>query len=104
MAAGIQMLRERVGVEEHDIKRVMIAGAFGSYMKPESACGIGLIPKSLLNRVIAIGNAAGQGAKLAALSKDEYERAKRLATEIDYMDLATLPEFNDIFVDNLSFE
>jgi uncharacterized 2Fe-2S/4Fe-4S cluster protein (DUF4445 family) len=104
MAAGIQMLRERVGVKEQDIKRVLIAGAFGSYMKPESACGIGLIPKSLLSRVAAIGNAAGQGAKLAALSKDEYARAKRLALEMDYIDLATLPEFNDIFVDNLSFE
>jgi len=104
MAAGVQMLRERVGVAEQDISRVMIAGAFGSYMKPESACGINLIPKSLLNRVVAIGNAAGQGAKLAALSKDEYERAKHLAVNMDYMDLATLPEFNDIFVDNLTFE
>jgi uncharacterized 2Fe-2S/4Fe-4S cluster protein (DUF4445 family) len=104
MAAGIEMMRNRLNVEEDDIKQVLIAGAFGSYMSPASACGIGLIPPKLLNRVVAIGNAAGQGAKLAALSNDEYERAAKLARFMDYLELAANPDFNDIFVDHLSFE
>jgi uncharacterized 2Fe-2S/4Fe-4S cluster protein (DUF4445 family) len=104
MAAGIEMMRNRLGIGVDDIKRVMIAGAFGSFMKPSSACGIGLIPKALLSRVQAIGNAAGQGAKLAALSVGEYDRAAKLALEIDYLELASNPDFNDIFVDNLTFE
>jgi uncharacterized 2Fe-2S/4Fe-4S cluster protein (DUF4445 family) len=104
MAAGIEMLRNRIGVEESDIKHILIAGAFGSYMNPASARGIGLIPPLPLEIVHAIGNAAGQGAKLAALNCDEYERAKRLANKMEYLELSANPDFNDIFIDHLSFD
>lgn len=103
MAAGIQMMCRRLGIETNDIRSVMIAGAFGSYMSPESACGIGLIPPELREEVCAIGNAAGQGAKLCALSAAEYERAAVLASSMDYLELAADPAFQDVFVDELEF-
>ncbi|MDR0937299.1 MAG: ASKHA domain-containing protein [Oscillospiraceae bacterium] len=104
MAAGIEMMCAKLGISDGDIRRVLIAGAFGSYMRPESACGIGLIPKQLLPVVSAIGNAAGQGAKLAAISIAEFTRAAGLAKKMEYLELAADPAFNDIFVDHLSFE
>lgn len=103
MAAGIQMMCRRLGVQTDDIESVMIAGAFGSYMSPASACGIGLIPPELEEKVIAIGNAAGQGARLCMLSLEEYERAARLARRIEYLELAADPAFQDVFVDELVF-
>ncbi len=103
MAAGIQMMCRKLGVTTDEIRDVMIAGAFGSYMSPASACGIGLIPPQLEERVNAIGNAAGQGAKLCVLSGDEYRRAARLARSMDYLELAADPEFQDVFVDELEF-
>jgi uncharacterized 2Fe-2S/4Fe-4S cluster protein (DUF4445 family) len=103
MAAGIEMMCAKLGVSDSDIKRVLIAGAFGSYMRPESACGIGLIPPALLPVVSAIGNAAGQGAKFALLSQAEFERAAVLAGKMQYLELAADPAFNDIFVDHLGF-
>lgn len=103
MAAGIQMMCRRLGICTGDIRQVMIAGAFGSYMSPVSACGIGLIPPELGNVVLAIGNAAGQGARLCALSLAEYERAARLARSMDYLELAADPAFQDVFVDELEF-
>ncbi len=103
MAAGIQLMCSRLGVKDDDIRKVMIAGAFGSYMSPKSACQIGLIPPQLGDRVIAIGNAAGQGAKLCLLSEPEYERAKRIGAFCDYLELAADPQFQDVFVDQLEF-
>lgn len=103
MAAGIQMMCRKLGVTTDDIQDVMIAGAFGSYMAPSSACGIGLIPPQLEERVNAIGNAAGQGAKLCVLSGDEYRRAAKIAGQMDYLELAADPEFQDVFVDELEF-
>ncbi len=103
MAAGIQMMCRHLGVAVDEIKSVMIAGAFGSYMSPVSACGIGLIPPQLGDRVSAIGNAAGEGSKLCALSIDEYRRAARLARSMDYLELAADPAFQDVFVDQLEF-
>lgn len=103
MAAGIQMMCRRLHITVADIHCVMIAGAFGSYMSPASACGIGLIPPELEKAVMAIGNAAGQGARLCALSLKEYERAARLACSMDYLELAADPAFQDVFVDELEF-
>ena len=103
MAAGIQMMCSRLGITTGDIQSVMIAGAFGSYMSPASACGIGLIPPELEDKVMAIGNAAGQGARLCVLSIDEYKRAATLAKKIEYLELAADPMFQDVFVDELEF-
>ena len=103
MAAGIQMMCQRLGIVTDDIKTVMIAGAFGSYMSPASACGIGLIPPELEEEVMAIGNAAGQGAKLCVLSIDEYKRAAAISKKIEYLELAADPAFQDVFVDELEF-
>lgn len=103
MAAGIQMMCRRLGITVADIETVMIAGAFGSYMSPASACGIGLIPPALESKVMAIGNAAGQGARLCVLSIDEYRRAATLAKNIEYLELAADPAFQDVFVDELEF-
>ncbi len=103
MAAGIQMMCRHLGVTVDEIVSVMIAGAFGSYMSPVSACGIGLIPPQLEDRVKAIGNAAGEGAKLCAMSIGEYRRAAKLAREMDYLELAANPAFQDVFVDELEF-
>ena len=103
MAAGVQMMCQHLGVTVEEIRSVMIAGAFGSYMSPVSACGIGLIPPQLEDRVMAIGNAAGEGSKLCALSIEEYRRAARLARSMDYLELAANPAFQDVFVDQLEF-
>ena len=103
MAAGIQMMCQRLGIVTDDIKTVMIAGAFGSYMSPARACGIGLIPPELEEEVMAIGNAAGQGAKLCVLSIDEYKRAADISKKIEYLELAADPAFQDVFVDELEF-
>lgn len=103
MAAGIQMMCQRLGITTKDIIHIMIAGAFGSYMSPKSAAGIALIPPELGDEVVAIGNAAGQGAKLCALSVDEYKRSAKLALKMEYLELAADPKFQDIFVDELEF-
>lgn len=103
MAAGVNLLVKELGLEIEDIRQVYIAGAFGNYMDPDSACGIGLIPQKLRDRIVPIGNAAGEGAKMAVLSREELKRAQRLARDTGFLELAALPEFQDEFVDELDF-
>ena len=50
-----------------------------------------------------MGNAAGEGAQIAALSQKELEKAKRIAAETGFLELAMDPDFQDIYVDKLSF-
>lgn len=102
--AGIELLCEQLGVSVSDIRQVLLAGAFGNYMDPKSACAIGMIPPVLMDRIRPIGNAAGEGAKLCALSRREYDYSKQLAAHMEFLELASLPEFQDRYVDALTFE
>lgn len=104
IAAGIRLLCDRLGVAIGDIEQVLIAGAFGNYMSPDSACAIGLLPKILREKIIPVGNAAGEGAKLAVREDFQFELASRLAGEVEFLELANDPRFQDIFVDELSFD
>lgn len=102
--AGIELLAEQLNVEIGDIRQVCLAGAFGNYMDPASACRIGMIPPVLGDRICPIGNAAGEGAKLCALSRAEFEYSKHLAETTEFLELASLPQFQDRYVDALEFE
>ena len=104
MAAGLRLMAERLGVEIDEIEEVDIAGAFGNYINPDSACAIGLIPPELRQRIVPVGNAAGAGAKLALMNATSWAEAKSLARSTEFLELATLPEFQDEFVEQLSFE
>lgn len=104
IAAGVQLLCKHRGVALTDIQELLLAGAFGSYLNPVSACGIGLLPGALLDRIRPIGNAAGQGAQIAALNIHEFERGRKLAETADFLELALSPDFQDVYVDELSFE
>lgn len=104
IAAGIRLLCDRLSVTIPDIEQVLIAGAFGNYMSPDSACAIGLLPKILREKIIPVGNAAGEGAKLAVREDFQFELASRLAAEVEFLELANDVRFQDIFVDELSFD
>ena len=73
-------------------------------MNPESACRIGLIPPALQVRILPMGNGAGTGARLCALNQTEFARAKKMAVETEFLELASLEDFQDTFVDELGFE
>ena len=101
--AGIELLAQKMGMQVADIRQVYLAGAFGNYLDPVSACRIGMIPPVLLDRITPIGNAAGEGSKLCALSREEFDYAARLARETEFLELASLPQFQDCYVDALEF-
>jgi uncharacterized 2Fe-2S/4Fe-4S cluster protein (DUF4445 family) len=63
---------------------------------------IGLIPDCDLSHVEAIGNAAGDGARLALLNADQREAARTLARRVEYVETAAHPRFQDCFVDALA--
>jgi uncharacterized 2Fe-2S/4Fe-4S cluster protein (DUF4445 family) len=101
--AGIELLCGHLGVKPEDINSVLLAGAFGNYMNPRSACRIGMIPPVLLERIQPIGNAAGEGAKLCAISRGEFTYSQNLAKHTEFLELASLPDFQDCYVDALEF-
>ena len=103
IATGWRLLVEDLGIAERDIQQVLLAGSFGSYLSPSSAIRIGLVPKLALPRIVAAGNVAGEGAKMALLSLQERHAAEAILDEVRYIELSDRPDFNDRFVEQLAF-
>jgi uncharacterized 2Fe-2S/4Fe-4S cluster protein (DUF4445 family) len=95
--AGIQMLLEDLGAPEREIDRVIIAGAFGTYLDVDSAVSIGMLPSLPLDRFHQVGNAAGTGARMALVSRTKRAMAQVLARKVGYIELATAPRFMHVF-------
>ena len=102
IATGWALLVEELGVKVADIQQVLLAGSFGSYLSPASAVRIGLVPKLALPRIVAAGNVAGEGAKIAALSLRERAEAYSILREVEYVELSGRADFNDLFIDQLA--
>jgi len=94
--AGVKLLMERGGISKVD--RISLAGAFGSYISPWHAMVLGLIPDCDLSRVIAAGNAAGDGARIALLNRERRAESVHLARSVRYVSIAVEPKFQDEFV------
>jgi uncharacterized 2Fe-2S/4Fe-4S cluster protein (DUF4445 family) len=103
IAAGVQVLLREAGIAEDDVRHVWLAGGFGSYMDRRSACRVGLIPMSLLDRTEAVGNGSGAGAKAAMLSAQARAEAVRLSTAVCYVELSARQDFQELFMDYMMF-
>ena len=103
IATGIRTLMEHAGVSEEDLDSIVLAGAFGNYMRKESAVAVGLVPGIPLDRIRSVGNAAGEGAKLALISTDMRSEADEIARSVEYIELTTHPGFQERFSEELMF-
>lgn len=101
--AGIQTLMKELGMSVGDIDSVMLAGAFGNYIKRESALRIGLLPQVDIDRVRPIGNAAGVGCCMALLSHGERERAEKIARATGHIELSRNEDFQDFYITAMTF-
>ena len=101
--SGIVMLQRVMGIPLEAIEKLMLCGGFGNYISIDSALKIRLLPEIPVDRVTYVGNAAALGAQMALLSERERLRAFELAGRIEHVALATRPEFQEIFVDGMTF-
>ena len=101
MYAGARILMDKLKIDKPD--KVVLAGAFGSYVNKENALAIGLFPGCELKNVYSVGNAAGEGARLALVNTDKRKEADEIARKIEYVELTTEPDFQKLFVKALGF-
>jgi len=95
--AGISILLRRAGLEPDDLGGILLAGAFGNFIRRNNAVRIGLLPAVSCQRIRCVGNAASLGAKLALLSRDERAYAEELRQKTEHVDLSLDPAFQEEF-------
>ncbi len=94
-------LLKAAGLERPD--KLILAGGFGSYIDKTKAMIIGLIPDLPLEDVYAVGNAAGDGARIALLNVEKRREAEQVARTVRRYELPTDPEFQNQFMLALNF-
>ena len=99
IGAGIRLLLNKVGIDAGGLDSVLLAGAFGNYIRPRSAVGVGLLPNVPLDRIHFVGNAAASGAEMILLSEECRTRSANLAARIDYVEIAHERDFSTVFAD-----
>ncbi|MCL2336813.1 MAG: ASKHA domain-containing protein [Firmicutes bacterium] len=98
---GAKYLMEKLNVDKVD--SVTLAGAFGNFIDKESAMVIGMFPDCDLDKVVAVGNAAGDGARLALLDVNKRLEAEVIARKTEFVETAIEPDFQSRFSDAMAF-
>ena len=103
MRAGIEILLENAGITFTDIDKIIIAGAFGSYIDPKNVINIGMFPMVELKKISQVGNAASIGAKMALVSKEQRKISEDIGKKDAYLELTVFPSFADHFASGVIF-
>lgn len=97
MRAGIQILMKNAGIGAERLGAVLLAGAFGNFIRRNNARRIGMLPDVHCDHIRFIGNAASLGAKLVLLSQAERDYAEALRAKCVHVDLSLDADFQNEF-------
>ena len=103
LSAGLGVLLEKAGIEDKDIEQILLAGAFGNYIRRESALRIGLLPSVGIEKIHFVGNAAIVGARMVLVSTRCRQLCSKLVEKIEYVETAGDSHFRELFAEALLF-
>ncbi|MEN0040002.1 MAG: ASKHA domain-containing protein [Pseudomonadota bacterium] len=99
--AGVKLLLDKHGTNR--VAKVSLAGAFGTFIDPKYALVLGLVPDCEIANVKAVGNAAGTGARMALLNRDHRREIEATVREIEKIETAIEPRFQEHFINATAF-
>jgi len=94
---GCKLMMQCLGIDK--VEKVKIAGAFGTHVDPEKALIMGLFPDCEIEKIISIGNAAGDGARAALLNREKREEANWVSRNVEYIELTVEKDFQQQFME-----
>ena len=103
IAAGVATLLDEFGATVDDVDEVLLAGAFGNFIRPDRALAIGLLPAVPVEKVKFVGNAAGGGARMLLVNRDLRRAADDVARGVEHVELSQRPDFQMRFAEAMFF-
>lgn len=101
--AGIETLLLRVGLPAEQLDSLLLAGAFGNFIRRDNAQRIGLLPPLPHERILFIGNASSMGAKCALLARTNHRRCETILERCQHVDLGADSDFQTAFSQAMLF-
>ncbi len=102
--AGVNIILKKAGIKTGELKKIFVAGGFGSFIRRNHAQRIGLLPKEISHeKILFVGNTSLAGAKLALLSIEARQKAEELAEQTEHIELSADRNFQDEFASAMIF-
>lgn len=102
--AGTALLLRRAGLEARDLRAVLLAGGFGTFLRRSNAQRMGLLPPEVEHeRILFQGNTSLAGARWVLLSQEARREAEELARRVEHVDLSSDADFQSTFADAMLF-
>ena len=93
----LETITSSVEISLKEISTFYVAGTFGSFIKPESAVSIGMLPDLPIGSYKAIGNSSLEGATMALTSVSYLDEIDKIRDRITYLELNVNQEFMNRF-------
>ena len=93
----LETITASVGITPQDLGSFYVAGTFGSFINPESAIAIGMLPDLPLDRYKPLGNSSLGGAALALQSDKYHAEIDQIRDRITYLELNVNQDFMNRF-------
>ena len=104
IAAGIQTLLKRAGIQARELKTLYLAGGFGMHLDINNAIACGLLPDVQPEQIQLVGNTSLAGATLASVDRSTIQEISRIGAGIESVELNLDPDFEDTYIDNLTLD
>ena len=103
VAAGVEVLLQTAGITARDVESVVLAGGFGSFLDPAGAAAIGMLPRELKEKTVALGNTCLSGARMALLDLDCRRELREIQAACRYLDLSGNALFMSEYPEQMMF-
>ena len=101
--SAASVLVRHMNLDFRKIKKIFIAGGFGTYIDINNAITIGLLPDLEKTRFIFVGNSSLAGARQILLSYEAMKKANEISRKITYFELSVEAKYMDEYVAALFF-
>ena len=103
LRAGIEVLLEEMGATIEDVGQIFLAEAFGNYLSKPNVLRLGAIPHVKTDKIVSVGNSAGEGAKMTLINRHFEEEIRNISRNITHVELSYHSKFSDYFTSSLRF-
>lgn len=97
------VLLRHMGFELKQVKKIFIAGGFGTYLDMANAITIGLLPDLDKSRFLFVGNSSLAGSRMILLSDEAMKKVDDIARKITYFELSVDAHYMDEYMAALFF-
>ena len=101
--SGVEVLLRHRGIKASDVERILVAGAFGYFLRSESLLNIGLLPGEFEGRIEFVGNTSQSGGRVFLLNRASRREMRETVESVEVLDLARFPGFDKVFTKCLGF-